>query len=317
MENQSEDSSERTFSTDDLIVSYSPLTVMMFLALLIVFSILISTGIILLLEGWYGLSIQEASEELIQANTRSLRDYVRSVLVINHFFIFILPPIIVALFFYKKKWISFLQLNFTPKELQIKNVFYASLIIIASFPIAQFALWLNQQIPLPDWAKTIEENTNEMLKNMLAVESPFELFVNLIVVAVIPAFGEELLFRGFIQRNFEKWLNNPHAAVWLAAILFSTFHMQFEGFLPRMMLGALLGYSLYYSGSLWVPIVAHFIYNAIQVIAIYLYSIKVSEVDIEQIDKTPFGLIIISIIFVFSIGYYFIQINEKAKKGVF
>jgi hypothetical protein len=82
-----------------------------------------------------------------------------------------------------------------------------------------------------------------------------------------------------------------------------------------MLLGALLGYLFYYSKSLWIPIIAHFVYNAIQIIAVYLYSNKLSTVDIEQIDKTPFGLIIISIIFVFVIGYYFIQFNVKREKS--
>jgi len=315
MEYRSEDSSKRILSTDDLIISYSPLTVLTFLALLIIFSILLSSGIILLLEGWYGISIEEAFTAMTQENSRSIRDYVRSVLVINHLFIFILPSIFVTLFFFKRNWKRFLKFSFTPPEIQSVNALFATFIIIASFPIAQFTLWLNKQIPLPEWAKNIEETTSSLLQNMLSIESPFELFLNILVVAIIPAFGEELLFRGVIQRNFEKWFRNPHAAVWLAAILFSTFHLQFEGFLPRMMLGALLGYLYFYSKSLWIPIIAHFIYNGIQIIAIYLYSNKISMVDIEQIDETPFGLIIFSIIFVFVIGYYFIQFNMETEKS--
>jgi membrane protease YdiL (CAAX protease family) len=311
MENQSEDSSKRILSTDDLIVTYSPLTVMSFLALLIIFAILISSAIILLIENWYGLSMQDAFDMIKHENSLGLRNYIRSVLVINQLFIFVLPSIIIVLFFYKKKWLSFLQLKFNPPIVQSINSLLAILMITAAFPLAQFTLWLNQQIPLPEWMKKMEETTNSLLQNILGIEAPFELFLNLIVIAAIPAFGEELLFRGVIQRNFEKWFRNPHAAIWLAAILFSTFHMQFEGFLPRMLLGAMLGYLYYWAGSLWIPIVAHFVYNAIQIIAVYLYSNQMSTIDIDQIDKTPFGLIIISIIFVFSIGYYFVQFNLR------
>jgi CAAX protease family protein len=311
MENQNEDILKRIVSTDDLIVNYSPLTVMTFLALLIIFAILLSSGIILLVENWYGLSVRAALEMIKQEDSRALRNYIRSVLVVNQLLIFVFPSIIVALFFYKKKWTDFLKLKFKPPAKQFINSLLAGLMITAAFPLAQFALWVNKQIPLPDWAKKMEETANSLLQNMLGTEAPIELFLNLIVVAAIPALGEELLFRGVIQRNFERWFRNPHAAIWLAAILFSTFHMQFEGFLPRILLGAMLGYLFYWAGSLWIPIVAHFVYNAIQILAVYLYSNQMSGIDIEQIDKTPIGLIIFSIIFVFAIGYYFIQFNLK------
>ncbi len=311
MEKQSEDSSDRILSTNDLI---NPLTVMTFLALLIIFTLLISNAIILLIGDWFGLSIEEAFVMLEQENSLGIRNYVRSILVINHLFIFIFPSILVVLFFYKKKWASYLQLNFKPPSLQSINGILASLMIIAAFPLAQFTLWLNKQIPMPDWANRIEETTNAMLHNLLGTGGPFELLLNLIVVAAIPAFAEELLFRGIIQRNFEKLFKNPHAAIWLAAIIFSTFHMQFEGFLPRMLLGAMLGYFIYWTGSLWIAIIAHFVYNAIQIVAIYLYSNKISTIDIDQIDNAPFGLIIISIIFVSVLGYYFIQTNLKSEK---
>jgi hypothetical protein len=83
-----------------------------------------------------------------------------------------------------------------------------------------------------------------------------------------------------------------------------------------MLLGAMLGYMLYWSGSLWVPIIAHFAYNGLQILAIYLYSNKMSSIDIDQIEKTPVGLTIISIIFVFTIGYYFFQFNHVKPEKV-
>jgi membrane protease YdiL (CAAX protease family) len=287
---------------------------MTFLALLFIFTLLISNAIILLIGSFVELSIEDAFVMLEQENSLGLRTYVRIILVINHLFIFIFPSVLVALFFYKKKWASYLKLNFKPFSQQRINILLASLMIIAALPLAQFTLWLNKQVPLPDWANRIEETTNAMLQNLLGAGGSFELFLNLIVVAAIPAFGEELLFRGIIQRNFERLFKNPHAAVWVAAILFSAFHMQFEGFLPRMLLGAMLGYLFYWAGSLWIPIIAHFVYNAIQIVAIYLYSNKMSTLDIDQIDNTPFGLIIISIIFVSVLGYFFIQFNLKSEK---
>lgn len=313
MENISEDSSKRILSTDDLI---NPLTVMMFLALLIVFTILISNGIIFLLEKWYALPVTEAISALTANSTREIRDFIRLILFINHLFIFIIPSATVAIIFYRKKWLKFLQLNFNPPFQQSINSLLAALMIIAAFPLAQFLLRINQKIPLPEWLKSLDEATNAMLQNLLSVETSYELILNLVVIAVIPAFGEELLFRGVIQRNFEKWFRNPHAAVWIAALLFSAFHMQFEGFLPRILLGAMLGYLFYLAGSIWVPIITHFVYNSIQIIAIYLYANDLSSIDIEQIDQTPIGLTIFSIIFVFIIGYYYVQFNVTSEKMV-
>lgn len=313
MESQSEDSSRRILSTDDLI---NPLTVIAFLALLIIFTMLVSSAIIFLLESWYGLPLESAFEKLKHENSLEIRNYIRVVLVVNHLFIFILPGLLVALFIYKKKWASFLHLHFKPPTTQIVNSLLGVLLITASFPIAQYALRVNQQLPLPDWVRKNEASTNAMLQNLLGIEMPFELFLNLVVIAVIPAFGEELLFRGIIQRNFERLFRNPHVAIWMTAILFSAFHMQFEGFLPRLLLGAMLGYMFYWAGSLWVPVIAHFVYNALQIIAIYLYFNKLSPIDIDQIDQTPVGLFIISIIFVFTIGYYFIQFNHVKPEKV-
>ena len=308
MENQSEDSSKRILSTENLI---NPLTVMLFLALLIIFTLMLSNGIILLLEQWLGLSLADAFEKLKYENSRFIRSYVRLALLINHLAIFILPSLIVTYFFYKKNWKNFLQLNFQPIPDQIVNCLFSIVLVVASFPLAQLALKLNQQIPLPDWARRIETDTEAMLQNLLVADAPLELFFNIAVIAIIPGIGEELLFRGVIQRNLEKFFKNPHKAIWIAAIIFSAFHMQFEGFLPRMLLGAMLGYLYYFSKNLWVPIIAHMVYNAFQIVAAYLYASEMSSIDIEQIDQTPLGLIIFSIIFVSGIGYYFIRFNTS------
>lgn len=95
-----------------------------------------------------------------------------------------------------------------------------------------------------------------------------DLAVNLLVVALTPAVMEELFFRGYLQSTCRRmW--NPHVAIWLTALLFSFIHFQFFGFFYRMGLGALFGYLVYYSGSLWPAVVAHAAHNAVGVLAIY------------------------------------------------
>lgn len=98
------------------------------------------------------------------------------------------------------------------------------------------------------------------------------LLMNLVIMAVIPAVGEELIFRGCLQRIFCKWIASPHVCIWLVAIIFSAIHMQFYGFLPRMLIGALFGYLYFWSKNIYVPIFAHFLNNASVTVMAFIYS---------------------------------------------
>lgn len=113
---------------------------------------------------------------------------------------------------------------------------------------------------------------------------PYFLLV-LVVVAIVPAIGEELLFRGLIQKYLHKIWKNPHVAIWVTAMFFSAFHMQFYGFVPRMVLGAFFGYLLYFSGNLWYAVFAHFINNGFTLLMIYLFQIRAIEYDIDSAES--------------------------------
>ncbi|NLX29716.1 MAG: CPBP family intramembrane metalloprotease [Bacteroidales bacterium] len=130
-----------------------------------------------------------------------------------------------------------------------------------------FPPWLED---MEEWMRTAEENAERLTRAFLEVETTGGLLFNLLMVAVLPAIGEELLFRGVIQKQLSAWSGSHHWGIWLSAALFSALHMQFYGFLPRMLLGALFGYLLVWSGSLWLPILAHFINNAGAVLALWL-----------------------------------------------
>ncbi|WP_422361225.1 CPBP family intramembrane glutamic endopeptidase [Reichenbachiella sp.] len=108
--------------------------------------------------------------------------------------------------------------------------------------------------------------------------------VVLVVVAVVPAIGEELLFRGLIQKYLQGIWGNPHVAIWVTAMFFSAFHMQFYGFVPRMALGAFFGYLFYFSGNLWYASIAHFINNGFTLLMIYLFQKEVVDYDIESAE---------------------------------
>jgi membrane protease YdiL (CAAX protease family) len=85
----------------------------------------------------------------------------------------------------------------------------------------------------------------------------------------LPAIGEEFLYRGVLQEIFSRWLRLGTLAVLLTAFLFSASHLQFYGFLPRFVLGLGFGYIYLWTGSIWLPVLAHFINNLIPVILSY------------------------------------------------
>ena len=134
--------------------------------------------------------------------------------------------------------------------------------------------------------KKMEDAAGVLTERMLQVDTLGGLLVNLLVIALIPAVGEELTFRGVLQQALTKRIKNVHVAVLLSAFIFSFIHFQFYGFLPRMFLGMILGYMFYYSGSLWTSILMHFVNNGTAVVAAYLEYKGITNVDYEHFGAT-------------------------------
>lgn len=283
-----------------------------FLGMTIFLSLMIGLGIIEALGAWKGIGSQEALRSLNNESPANLRNFIRVNLMINHLTMFIIPTIVFSYFFYKSKWINYLSIDKFPN---IINLFLGVIIILAAFPLAQFALWLNMKVPLP--ASLIETETQlaEMIGNLLIVTEPYELWFNIFIIAVIPAIGEEFLFRGIIQKKLVEKLQNPHLGIWIAAVIFSAFHMQFQGFLPRVVLGAILGYLFVWSGNLWVPIIAHFANNAFQIVGQYFYQKEKIGFDFdEMMVDVNWGMAIASLIIIVMLGRLMIFLNRNQKK---
>ena len=132
--------------------------------------------------------------------------------------------------------------------------------------------------------KAKESEAMRMTYLFLKVNGFGDFLINLFTIALVPAVAEELMFRGGVQRAFNRMFNNPHVAIWLAAFLFSAIHMQFYGFLPRLLLGALFGYIYVWTGSLWYAIFAHFINNAYAVC--YAWYLQANNMPLNQTDAT-------------------------------
>lgn len=167
----------------------------------------------------------------------------------------------------------------------------AFLVIVIMMLITPFIGWLlemNMSIPFPDWILRLGNDSEKIVESFLKMNHLGDLIFNLLVIAIVPAIGEELLFRGYLQQSFSNWLSNPHVAIIVTAVLFSAIHLHFQAFLPRFILGVLLGYLFYWSGSLWLPILAHFANNAQAVIISYttfkvdsgVYSV-ISDVEVD------------------------------------
>lgn len=123
---------------------------------------------------------------------------------------------------------------------------------------------------LDAWMRAQEEVARRLTAQITRMDSGGELLACLLALALVPAVGEELVFRGIVQPTLTRGTGGRvHLGIWLTAILFSAIHVQFLGFVPRLLLGAGFGYLYQWSGRLAVPIVAHFTNNALQVLLLY------------------------------------------------
>jgi len=209
--------------------------------------------------------------------------------------LFILPPLL-ASYCFGAGIPSYLKLGKPSKPLvYLLTVF----LLFASLPAINWLIDLNEAIRLPGflggveaWMKQTEEEAARLTEAFMQMDSPGSFLFNLAMVAILPAFGEEMLFRGLLQQLFRDWLGSIHLAIFLAAFLFSAMHMQFYGFIPRFLLGLAFGYLFYWSGSLWVAIFAHFINNGAAVTVAYLSQLGILSGDWENFGSTSSGWII-------------------------
>ncbi len=184
-----------------------------------------------------------------------------------------------------------------------KKYFSAVLILITVTPLVYVVYQLNQEMKLPEAWSALEatlqkaENESQQTIELLLTAAGWQgLLINLFVIAILPAVGEELLFRGVLQNIMRRFFRSPHAAIWFTAFLFSALHMQWYGFLPRMMLGALFGYLYFWSGNLLLPILAHLVNNGAAVFMEYADTGKQPLVTEDQLLHSPWWLVVISLL---------------------
>lgn len=159
------------------------------------------------------------------------------------------------------------------KKPEILPTLAAIATLLVSVPAMNWVIALNEGINLPpDIAqslRTMEESASGMIQTVVGPHTIPNLIMTILIIGVLAGLSEELLFRGCLQRLLSTGGLSAHAAIWIAAVLFSLLHMQFYGFIPRMLLGAFFGYLLYWTGSLWVPVILHISNNTMYLIEQY------------------------------------------------
>ncbi|MBP7497085.1 MAG: CPBP family intramembrane metalloprotease [Bacteroidales bacterium] len=216
---------------------------------------------------------------------------------------FVLPSILAAYLFSSSK-LSFLMVEHKTKK---STLLLSCIIVIIAMPAIDLMVKINEAMHLPaflkgleEWMLNSEKNAKIITEAFLNVTTLKGLFLNIIMIGVLPAIGEEFVFRGVLQRIFKNWTKNSHIAIIISAILFSGIHLQFYGFIPRMLLGVMFGYLLLWTNSIWVPVIAHFINNTTAIIVnymminkIHIFNYNISDFE-NMIDDSSRYLLIFS-----------------------
>lgn len=208
---------------------------------------------------------------------------------------FIVPGFVLAMYFSEKplKYLGFNRINWNLGIL----VFLTTII---SFPAINLLASINEMVSMPQWMIDMEQKAQVLTKAFMAVDGFGGVLLNIFMIAVLPAIGEELIFRGILQKIFTDLTGKVVWGILISAVLFSSMHMQFQGFLPRLALGVLFSYLYVWSGSLWLPIIAHFINNSIAIIGYTLIYKGNLPAEAENVGgfgvMWPLGIMSVSLV---------------------
>ncbi|GGK74504.1 lysostaphin resistance A-like protein [Rufibacter glacialis] len=178
----------------------------------------------------------------------------------------------------------------------------SAVLLLVIMPAASWVVHWNANVDFPAfleaferWARAKEDALRELTLELTKINTVPQLLLGLVVFAVLPAIGEELVFRGIVQQELERWWKNPHLAIWGAAIIFGVIHMQFYGVVPRIMLGLLFGYLYWWSGNIWVPIIGHFMNNGFMVLMMFLAQRQAVTINVESTEPESWTMSLVSL----------------------
>ena len=226
----------------------------------------------------------------IQQNLFDYPDLLRGMQFLQTLGLFLLPAVICAWLF-SDNYKEYLRID---QPVYPSVAIWTVISIIVAVPFLNWTYSLNQQMVFPEafkgletWMKESEAANARTIEVMLNTKNIPTIVFNFLAVCVVAAICEEFMFRGLLQTVFGKAIGNPHVLIWTVAILFSAIHFQFYGFIPRVLLGAWLGYLMYYTKTIWIPVLAHFTNNLFSVSMFYLFQDTPDEV--QKIDAIGTG----------------------------
>ncbi len=272
----------------------------------LIISVILSAVIVLMMAG----KIPASEDALLQPQYYNL---VMVLQVVTTFFIFFIPTYFYSLICYRKPFI-FLGYNF---HFNYRQVFIIIAILFLTFPLSGALGELNKILPIPEhWAtrfKAWETSRAAQEAALIQINSFSKYIISMVVIAFLPALFEETFFRAGLQNLFTRWFKGPWIAIIVTSIIFSLIHISYYGFLVRFALGFILGLVYYYSGSIWLNILFHFLFNGLQVTALYAFSISKipGKKDIET--NFPMWMGALALILIIYLFMYFIKVSKAEK----
>ena len=250
---------------------------------------------------------------IISGNDIMSLNSLRFMQISSQIFTFVLPPILYAMLVKER---PFKSLGFSKSTILWLILGVAMMYTI--LPLNSIFTEWNANIKFPESLASFEklmqdlqENATEIMMRFINVDTIGGLILNLFMIAGLAALGEELLFRSVIQTSLIRICKNAHIGIFIASAIFSLFHMEFYGLLPRLVLGLLMGYMYYYSRSIWIPMAMHFANNGTIVFLYYLNNIGAINIDVESFGETNIFVLILSIITMVALFWFTIKLNKK------
>ncbi|MEZ4956393.1 MAG: type II CAAX endopeptidase family protein [Saprospiraceae bacterium] len=288
---------------------HSPSQVLLFMGALIFLCMMLGSGIIAIACSSQGIDFNETISGFGKESSSDVRNFMRGALLINHLLSFLVPALLTGYVFFRKKWAVEVGIRHAPP---ISKLVLGVLLTVMAFPLAQVAFtanrWIVEKISWLQNMVAAESASENLMEGLLVMPSPWEMIFSLVVMAVIPAIGEEMVFRGILQKQMQRITTNPYTGILVTALIFSLAHFQIQRFFAIFLLGVVLGLIFYWTKNLWVPIAGHFVFNGTQVVAAFFSQEDLDKLNAEEDMQLPFALIAISLIAVFFI-------SKKLKDG--
>ena len=299
----------------------TPFTKIIFVLMLIIVGLILAvlSGLFLTMIQYHA-DLAKAILVLSNVNDPSSIPLLKELQILQSIFLFIIPALIAGTLF-ERSSTGYFGMKKNPSGSILLVIF---LIMMVSLPLMNWMVSLNEMMKLPaslggmeQWMQETEDQAAQITEKFLDVHSLGGFAVNMLMIAVIPAIGEEMLFRGLFQRLLGEWFKNIHVAIFLAAFLFAAVHLQFYGLLPRMMLGVMFGYLYLWTGTLWAPVFAHFLNNGAAVLVSYLSNTGVIHADYEKFGSTDNVFLITgSVLFTGILLYAIFMISRRKVRNI-